>query len=67
MIVRATPTNANKCETNPKNATDQLVGINIHVPPMVPTTRFPHVASCPPRGWSGAGVGVGILSGIPRY
>ena len=26
-----------------------------------PTARVPHVRSCPPRRWSGAGVGVGML------
>ena len=29
----------------------------------IPTTRVPQAPSCPPRGWSGAGVGVGILRG----
>ena len=29
----------------------------------LPTTRVPQVRSCPPRGWSGAGVGVGMLRG----
>ena len=28
-----------------------------------PTTRVPQAPSCPPRGWSGARVGVGILRG----
>ena len=27
-------------------------------------TRVPHVRSWPPRGWSGAGVGVGMLMGV---
>ena len=31
-----------------------------------PTTRAPQVRSCPTRGWSGAGVGVGMLSGKQR-
>ena len=30
---------------------------------IVPTTRVPQIRSCPPRGWSGAGVGVGMLRG----
>ena len=31
--------------------------------PPDPTTRAPQVPSSPPRGWSGAGVGVGMLRG----
>ena len=32
---------------------------------IIPTTRVPQAPSCPP--WSGAGAGVGISRGIPRY
>ena len=31
------------------------------------TTRVPKIRSCPPRGWSGAGVGVGMLRGNREF
>ena len=33
----------------------------------VPTTRVPQVRSCPPRGWSGVEVGIGMLRGGGDY